>query len=91
MGTVREDLQGRGLDLLETHFSWVFLGDREVWKVKKPVSLGFLDFSTPAKRREACEAEVRPGRRVSSRGDGRWMATARSEAAFLYGARGIDR
>ena len=65
MGTLREDLQGLGLDLLETHISWVFLGDREVWKVKKPVSLGFLDFSTPAKRREACEAEVHLNRRLA--------------------------
>ena len=37
----------------------MYLSEREVWKVKKPVELAFLDFTTVQKRREACEAEVR--------------------------------
>lgn len=44
--------------MLETHISWVFLTEHDVWKVKKPVSLPFLDFSSEEKRRVACEAEV---------------------------------
>ena len=44
--------------LVETHASWVFLLDHDVFKVKRPVDLGFLDYSTPAKRRAACSAEV---------------------------------
>ncbi len=44
--------------LEETHISWVFVLDRDVFKVKKPVDLGFLDFSTVDKRKAACEAEV---------------------------------
>ena len=43
----------------------MFLTEDEVWKVKKPVSLGFLDFSTPAARGVACEAEVRLNRRLA--------------------------
>ena len=35
----------RRVSLVETHISWVFLLDRDVFKVKKPVDLGFLDFS----------------------------------------------
>lgn len=46
------------VELVETHASWVFLLDRDVFKVKRPVDLGFLDFSTRAKRKAACEAEV---------------------------------
>ena len=38
--------------------SWVFLGEHDVYKVKKPVSLGFLDFRTSGQRKAACEAEV---------------------------------
>ncbi|HXV63208.1 MAG TPA: AAA family ATPase [Vicinamibacteria bacterium] len=60
-----DDLLRPGIELRETHISWVFLSANEVWKVKKPVELGFLDFSTIEKRREACEAEVRLNRRLA--------------------------
>src|SRR5487761_2324267 len=48
----------REVERIETHASWVFLGDRDVFKVKKPVRFPFLDFSTLEKRKRACEAEV---------------------------------
>ena len=64
MGILANDLLGPGTELRETHISWVFLGD-DVFKVKKPVALGFLDFSTSEKRRQACEAEVRLNRRLA--------------------------
>ena len=67
-GNLQDDLlrrHGEPLELCETHISWVFLGEREVWKVKKPVSFGFLDFSTAELRRRACEAEVRLNRRLA--------------------------
>ncbi len=50
---------------VETHISHVFLSPGEVFKVKKPVDFGFLDFRTLDARRRACEAEVRLGRRLS--------------------------
>ncbi|HLF77665.1 MAG TPA: AAA family ATPase [Dehalococcoidia bacterium] len=53
----------REIELVQTHISYVFLVDDEVFKVKKPVDLGFVDFTTLAKRRAACEAEVRLNRR----------------------------
>jgi aminoglycoside phosphotransferase family enzyme len=65
MGELAYDLVGSGVELRETHISWVFLGADDAFKVKKPVSLGFLDFSTREKRREACEAEVRLNRRLA--------------------------
>ena len=43
---------------LETHISHVFIGDDFVYKVKKPVNFGFLDFSTLKKRHLFCEKEV---------------------------------
>jgi aminoglycoside phosphotransferase family enzyme/predicted kinase len=48
-----------------THASWVFLTEGEAWKVKRPVDYGFLDFSTPEKRRRCCEDEVRLGARLA--------------------------
>jgi aminoglycoside phosphotransferase family enzyme/predicted kinase len=63
--TLPDDLRRIGLELCETHISWVLLGEREVWKVKKPVDLGFLDFTSVEKRRRFCEAEVRLNRRLA--------------------------
>ncbi len=49
----------------ETHISVVtFIGDR-AYKLKKPVDLGFLDFSTREKRERACRAEVDLNRRLA--------------------------
>lgn len=47
----------KGVSLIETHISWVFLTDRFVYKLKKPVRFDFVDFSTPDARRRACLAE----------------------------------
>jgi aminoglycoside phosphotransferase family enzyme len=49
----------------QTHISAVFLAGPYVYKVKKPVDLGFLNFSTPALRRHFCEEEVRLNRRLA--------------------------
>lgn len=65
MGTVKADLEAAGFELIETHISWVFLGRDDVFKVKRPVDLGFLDFTTLERRREACDAEVRLNRRLA--------------------------
>lgn len=51
--------------LVETHISWVFLTGPFAYKVKKPVSLGFLDFSSSERRRHFCHEEVRLNRRFA--------------------------
>src|SRR5271170_5478900 len=51
--------------LTETQISWVFVLDDEVFKVKKPVNMGFLDFSSKEQRHAACEAEIQLNRRLS--------------------------
>jgi aminoglycoside phosphotransferase family enzyme/predicted kinase len=53
------------VSLVETHISWVFLLDRDVFKVKKPVDLGFLNFSSPERRLQACQDEVRLNARLA--------------------------
>jgi len=50
--------------VVETHISWIFLTGRYAYKVKKPVNLGFLDFSTLEKRALFCNEEVRLNRRL---------------------------
>jgi uncharacterized protein len=49
--------------LVQTHISYVLLTGSYVYKVKKPVDLGFVDFSTLERRRHFCEEEVRLNRR----------------------------
>src|SRR5881227_363604 len=51
--------------LMQTHISWVFIASPFVFKVKKPLSLGFLDFSTLEKRRHFCERELKLNRRLA--------------------------
>lgn len=50
---------------VQTHISAVFLVGDVVYKVKKSVDLGFLDFSTLAKREHFCGEEVRLNRRLA--------------------------
>ena len=52
--------------LEETHISWVILGKKLVFKIKKPVKLSFLDFSTLARRKQFCERELCLNKRFSS-------------------------
>lgn len=75
MGTLEEDLTRPDayaaplpsrVELRETHISWVFLTEAEVYKVKKPVSLGFVDFSSLPARQAACEAEVALNARLAA-------------------------
>ncbi|MDR3511715.1 MAG: hypothetical protein P4L73_08780 [Caulobacteraceae bacterium] len=49
----------------ETHMSWIFLAGQRAYKLKKPVRLPYLDFSTLALREAACRAELRLNRRLA--------------------------
>ncbi|MCA9220558.1 MAG: AAA family ATPase [Planctomycetales bacterium] len=53
------------VEVIETHISYVYLTDRFVFKLKKPVRYEFLDFSTAEARRQACCEEVRLNRRLA--------------------------
>jgi aminoglycoside phosphotransferase family enzyme len=52
------------IELIQTHISFVFLTQNYVYKVKKPVNFGFLDFSTLDKRKAYCEKELQLNRRL---------------------------
>jgi hypothetical protein len=52
------------IELVQTHISFVFLTGNLVYKVKKAVNLGFLDFTTLEKRRFFCEKELELNRRL---------------------------
>lgn len=54
------------LSCIETHISWVILTGLYAYKIKKPVNLGFLDFSTLALRQQDCMDELRLNRRLAA-------------------------
>jgi len=51
--------------LIETHISWVLLTGSYAYKIKKPLNLGFLDFSSLAKREHYCREELRLNSRLA--------------------------
>lgn len=53
------------VQLVETHISHVLLSGDFAYKIKKPLNLGFLDFSTLDLRLRACQEEVRLNRRLA--------------------------
>jgi len=53
-------------ELIETHISWVVVCRDFVYKIKKPVSYSFLDFSTVQQREYYCNSELQLNRRFSN-------------------------
>lgn len=53
------------VELAETHISYLLFTDNHVYKIRKPVNYGFLDFTTLEQRREDCHREVALNRRLS--------------------------
>ncbi|MGV1100620.1 hypothetical protein ACUUL3_14585 [Thiovibrio sp. JS02] len=50
--------------LIQTHISYVLLAGDFVYKIKKPVDFGFLNFTTLEKRKYFCEQELTLNRRL---------------------------
>ncbi|MBK7003119.1 MAG: AAA family ATPase [Rhodoferax sp.] len=55
----------RQVELVQTHISWVLLAGDFAYKIKKPLKLAFLDFSTLAQRQQCCADELRLNRRFA--------------------------
>src|SRR4030067_500700 len=53
-----------GVELMQPQMSFVFLTGKYVYKVKKPVNLGYLDYTTLEKRRFYCQREVELNQRL---------------------------
>lgn len=53
------------VELVQTHISYVFIAGDIVYKIKKPVNFGFLDFTSLEKRRYYCEEELRLNKRLA--------------------------
>lgn len=55
----------QSVELIQTHISYILLTPEYVYKIKKPVEFGFLDFTTLEKREHFCHEEVRLNRRLT--------------------------
>ncbi len=55
----------RAVEVVETHISWVLLTGTHAYKIKKALTLPFLDFGSLAARRRFCEEELRLNRRLA--------------------------
>lgn len=53
-------------EIIETHISYILLTGKFAYKFKKPLDLGFLDFTTLDRRRHYCEEELRLNRRLAA-------------------------
>ena len=62
---VIEFLKGLATERLETHISLIFLAEKRVYKLKKAVTLPYVDFSSLEARHKACEAEITLNRRTA--------------------------
>lgn len=57
--------QAKHVELVETHTSWLLLAGDFVYKIKKPITLPFLDYGSLDKRLECCKTELRLNRRFA--------------------------
>lgn len=53
------------VETIETHFAWVFLGERFVYKLKKPIRFERIDLTALESRRASCELELTLNRRLA--------------------------
>ncbi|HET7794102.1 MAG TPA: AAA family ATPase [Rhizobacter sp.] len=60
-----EQATGQPVSRIETHISSLLLTAHTVYKLKKPVRLPFVDFSTPQQREHFCREELRLNRRLA--------------------------
>lgn len=77
------------VELIQTHASWVFLAGDYVYKVKKPVDFGFLDFSSRSKRHFCCDEELRLNRRLGGDYYLRVEKVVKREEGYFFGGDGL--
>ncbi|MFZ5766987.1 MAG: hypothetical protein ACOY4H_15525 [Thermodesulfobacteriota bacterium] len=73
------------VELVQTHISYVLLAGEVVYKFKKPVNFGFLDFTTLEKREYYCRRELELNRRLCPDIYHDVVAVSRGDAGFVFG------
>jgi uncharacterized protein len=78
----------RAVALIQTHISWVFITDGFAYKVKKPVDLGFLNFTTLRRRHHYLQEELVLNRRLCPEIYLEVLPIVRGQAGVRLGGRG---
>jgi uncharacterized protein len=82
---------GAAVERIDTHSAIVFLAGPLAWKLKRAVRFDYLDFSTAARRKQMCEAEVRLNRRTAPELYRRVVPITRDQSGSLaLGGRGAE-
>ena len=76
------------IELMQTQMSFVFLTDEYVYKVKKSVNLGYLDYTTLGKRQFYCKREVELNRRLCPDAYLGVVSVIKSKDGFLIEGKG---
>ncbi|HSE36817.1 MAG TPA: AAA family ATPase [Blastocatellia bacterium] len=76
------------IEIIRTHISVVLRGKHRVLKLKKPIDLGFLDYTTLEKRRDACHAEVELNSRLCAGNYDGVQAISRIDGELRFSERG---
>jgi aminoglycoside phosphotransferase family enzyme/predicted kinase len=76
------------VDLMQTQMSFIFLTGKHVYKIKKAVNLGYLDYSTLEKRHYFCKQEVELNRRLSPESYLGVVPITHGKSGFALGGKG---
>lgn len=76
------------IDLRQTHISYLIFTPEFVYKIKKPVNFGFLDYTTLERRLFLCNEEVRLNRRLSPNAYLDVIGITEEDGRFLMGGQG---
>ena len=76
------------VELIQTHASYIFLTGDYVYKLKKEVDFGFLDYSTLAKRKHFIETELRLNQKIAPKLYLEVIPISKSGNKFVLGDRG---
>jgi len=77
-----------GVEIMQTQMSFIFLTGKYVYKLKKPVNLGYLDYTTLEKRRLFCEKEVELNRRLCPQAYLGMVPVTREKTGLALGGKG---
>jgi aminoglycoside phosphotransferase family enzyme len=76
------------VELVQTQISYVFLAGEYVYKIKKPVDMGFLDYTTLEKRLYYCQKEVELNRRLCADAYLGVVPITKDNGRFVIGGKG---
>ena len=76
------------VELVQTHISYVLISKKYVYKIKKPVNFGFLDFTSLEKRKYYCEQEIILNSRLTPEIYDKVVPIVKKDNDYFYGNNG---